>query len=428
MPARVETRGMTRWRLGVAALALYCLGLLSIGVRDDWRLMHEDNGALHTTLALSHVTLGLARTRAHDLFYEPRTGRSVVYGHHPPAMALLVAAAFSLSGSDAPSVARSVAIAFHLGSLLLLAALLQRLFPPGASPLGVFLFATLPMGAYFGRMVDYEPVCLFAALLQLSGFATLCETAWRRGLGLLLFGVVLGALVDWPSFFFAGAITAVTAFHAWRGEAGAARAARAAALTGAAAAAALLLDVAHLRWANHGSLDRLREVLPGRTGVPIPDPMFLLGQLENFRRYFTLAGLAASLLVAAALALPGSPLSLRLFELPRAVPLRSLLWASGGASAAYVLAAPFWAAKHAYWQFYFLPFVVVSMLLAGRLLWQASGKRRGTLRALALVLCLECLAASAYMLHLRHTRVGGFAVMETAKLRGQFLAPESKKR
>jgi hypothetical protein len=409
----------------VAALALYSLGLLSIGVRDDWRLMHEDNGALHTTLALSHVTLGPARTRAHDLFYEPRTGRSVVYGHHPPAMALLVAAAFSLSGSDAPSVARSVAIAFQLGSLLLLAALLQRFFPPVASLLGVFLFATLPMGAFFGRMVDYEPVCLFAALLQLSGFATLCETAWRRGLGLLLLGVVLGALVDWPCFFFAGAIIVVTAFHAWRGEAAAARAA---ALTGAAAAAALLLDVAHLRWANHGSLERLREVLPGRTGVPIPDPMFLLGQLENFRRYFTLAGLAASLLVAAALALPGSALSLRLFELPKAIPLRSLLWASGGAAAAYVLAAPFWAAKHAYWQFYFLPFVVVSMLLAGRLVWQASGKRRGALRALVLVLCLECLAASAYMLHLRHTRVGAFAVMETAKLRAQFLAPESKKR
>ena len=50
---------MTGW-LGLAALLLYAFLLLSIGLTADWRLRHEDNGAMFTTLALSHVRLGLA--------------------------------------------------------------------------------------------------------------------------------------------------------------------------------------------------------------------------------------------------------------------------------------------------------------------------------------------------------------------------------
>src|SRR5262249_48981217 len=176
------------------------------GIREDWRLLHEDNGAFHTTLALSHVRLGLAATRAHDLFYEPATGHSFVYGHHPPALALALASAFTLTGSDAPWVARSVAIAFHVGSLVLFAGLLRRHVPPRAALVGLFVFATLPMSSFFGRMVDYEPLALFAALVALTGFDRLLESGWKRGLGLLLTGVVLGGLVDWPGFFFAGSI------------------------------------------------------------------------------------------------------------------------------------------------------------------------------------------------------------------------------
>jgi hypothetical protein len=41
-----------------AALGLYAFSLLSIGLTEDWRLRHEDNGALHTTLALSHQPAG----------------------------------------------------------------------------------------------------------------------------------------------------------------------------------------------------------------------------------------------------------------------------------------------------------------------------------------------------------------------------------
>ena len=48
-------------------LLLYAVAILSINVTSDWHLIHEDNGAMHTTLALSHLRLGLAQTRAHEV-------------------------------------------------------------------------------------------------------------------------------------------------------------------------------------------------------------------------------------------------------------------------------------------------------------------------------------------------------------------------
>ena len=51
--------------------------------------MHEDNGAVHTTLALSHLEAGLGTTRAHDVFLDPKINdgddlRSDARRHPPP--------------------------------------------------------------------------------------------------------------------------------------------------------------------------------------------------------------------------------------------------------------------------------------------------------------------------------------------------------
>ena len=151
-------------------LAHYAFGILSIGLTADWRLRHEDNGAMHTTLALSHLRLGLAQTRAHDVFFDPHAGRVSPYGHHPPATALLLAGAFALTGSDTPAVARLTVIAFHLGSVLLVATVLAGFFNARRALSGGFVMATLPMSGYFGRMVNYEPLCLFAVLVQFYAY------------------------------------------------------------------------------------------------------------------------------------------------------------------------------------------------------------------------------------------------------------------
>ena len=87
---------------------------------------------------------------------------------------------------------------------------------------------------------------------------------------------------------------------------------------------------------------------------------------------------------------------------------------------AWVLAAPAWSDVHPYWKFYFLPFVVASMVLGARAL-RTSLPGTGKLVAGALV--LEVLLTSAYMLRLRHTTVGAYAVAETARIREPWLPP-----
>jgi hypothetical protein len=406
-----------------AAILLLAAALLSIGLREDWRLLHEDNGALFTTLALSHLRLGLAETRAHDLFVVTATGERFPYGHHPPGVALLVAGAFATTGSDAPAVARSVPIAFHLGSALLLFSLLRRVVSTGGALLGLFLFAVLPMSAYFGRMVGYEPFGLFAVLLMLNGWIRYRKEGGRIGLGLLVAGIVFGGLLDWAPLFFAAALGLVELTDLLRGNGVSSAALRTIAF---AAVGVLAFDFLHLAVAGHGALASLAAILargavPGRPGLSTVD--FLLGQLEGFRRYFTHVGLLSALLVAAAFFRPGGKLAASL-RLADPVVFR-LLAATGGAALAYVLAAPRWAEVHAYWKFYALPFTVLAMTLVAGLIGRGIASRPSLFLPLALLLGVEVLVTSAYMLHLRHTRDGEYAVTETAKLRRDFLRPRS---
>lgn len=412
-----------RERAAAAAILLLSAALLSIGLRDDWRLLHEDNGALFTTLALSHVRLGLAETRAHDVFVVAATGERFPYGHHPPGVALLVAAAFAVTGSDAPAVARSVAIAFHLGSAVLLLSLLRRVVGSCDALIGLLLFTVLPMSAYFGRMVGYEPFGLFAALLMLNGWVQHRQKGGRAGLGLLAAGILLGGLIDWAPLFFAAALGVVEIVDLVRGTS---PSRSALATLGLAAAGVLLLDLLHLAVAGHGALESLKEILaqgavPGRPGLSPLD--FVLGQLEGFRRYFTHAGLVSALLVGAALLSPPGKLASSLCPAD-AVFLR-LLAASGGAALAYVLAAPRWAEIHAYWKFYALPFTVLAMVLVTGAIGRGMARRRPLVLTLAFLFGAEVLVTSSYMLHLRHTRIGEYAVTETAKLRREFLSPRS---
>jgi hypothetical protein len=409
----------------LAALSLYSVGILSIGLTRDWGLIHEDNGAMHTTLALSHLRLGLERTRAHDLFFDPRTGQASIYGHHPPGTALLLAGAFAITASDAPWVARLVAIAFHLGSLFLFVELLSRVLPRATAVFGGFLMATLPMGAYFGRMVNYEPLCLFAVLLQLTGYAAFKQDRSRPSLVRLSIGIVLGGLIDWAALFFAAAITLAEVVDGLRSGP---RALVAAAVPLTSAVAIAAFDAWHLWYAGHGSLplygDMLRSQWPAEWKDVRPTA-FAWSQFEVVRRYFSHAGLISSLIVAFCVVTRGG-VAARIIAVDDPKLLKRLLAISGGAACAYVLAAPSWAQVHAYWQFYALPFVVVSVLLVWQALRRAaSGRHPLIARLLLAIFVLEVVLSSASTLYYRHTTTSPYAVRQTARFRATYLAPAS---
>ena len=408
------------------ALALYAFGILSIGLTRDWRLRHEDNGALHTTLALSHRHLGLARTRAHDVFFNPHTGEATPYGHHPPATALVLAGAFALTGSDAPAVARLTVIVVHIGSVFLIAALLAQFFEPREALLGGFAMATLPMSGFYGRMVNYEPLCLFAVLVQLYGYARFRRTRRGRDLMWLSLGIVVGGLIDWPSFFFTAALAAVETLDVVRRRS---PTFAILAVLVVAAASVFVFDLWHLRYAGRDAMQALSSVVLSNRPLWEQDfsiSRFVLGQIDTFRRFFTEIGLIAILLAGVCLVRPHARLSRRLFDVANANVLKRVLLAAIAAALGYVLAAPSWAMAHQYWQFYFLPAVVMSIVLLWELMRRAIAERpTRLLRVLRVVCILDVLIASAYWLHFRHTRVEAYAVETTATFRATFLTPRS---
>jgi hypothetical protein len=407
------------------ALYVYALALLAIGITRDWRLQHEDNGAMQSTFARAHLDLGLARTRAHDIFFDPRSGAGGFYGHHPPATSLVLASVFAATGSDAPWVARSVAITFQLASLTLLLALLELHFPPALVLFGGFVFATVPMSAYFGRMVNYEALCLTGVMLQLYGYARHRITGSRADFALLALGIAFGGVVDWPAFFFAAMLALVEGLAALRGERAARRRCLAIALV---AGAVFLFDLAHLAFAS-GSLAALIAVV----GSKQPDAVvtvgsFLSHEWAHGRHYFGRGAVLAGLLLAGALCFPRAPLGAALRSAAEPRTLARWLAASGLAAAAYALAAPSWAIIHAYWNFYFLPYVVTAVVLLAATAFERwrSGAHGARLAALLLVaLLLDLGITSVKTLVERHTTPEPYAIRQTQYLREHFLAPRS---
>jgi hypothetical protein len=422
------------------------LALLTIGITRDWCLLHEDNGALHTTFARGHLDLGLARTFGQDVFYRPATGELLFYGHHPSGPSLALAAAFTLAGSDAPWVARSVAIAFHLTSLGIFVLLLRHHLAPSLALLGGVVFAILPMSAFFGRMVNYEALCLTGVLLQLYGYAR-----WRsdlpgpRGFALLVLGIVVSGLADWPAFFFAAALGGVELLRGLRGvrdggsglcgehgggngPCGEHGGVRRFVAIGVAASVVCALDLLHLVVAM-GSLQALGEVIGGhQESVTVTVGAFLEREATHGRRFFGRGAMLASGVLLVALLTARAPLGAELRRARHAEVLASWLGASFAAALAYALAAPSWAMVHAYWSFYFLPFVATAVVLAVAALVrriEAPGRARMIAAVALLALGLDVVLTSALTLAKRHRTPEDYAVRVTGELRTEYLPPRS---
>ena len=251
-------------------------------------------------------------------------------------------------------------ITFHLATLALLIRLLGMV-SRRAALYGGFLLVTLPMSWYFGRMVNYEPLALWAVTLQLSGWVEAQRSGSRSGLALLAGGIVLGGLVDWSAFFFAVVIAGSALLDLFRGQQ---RSRPLAVTTIVTAALVFAFDLLHLGWAT-GSLGPLQSVV-FHQALDVPSvsvAKFVTGQIEACRHYYTHTGLISAVLVLAALATPRSRLAAALFDIPDAALARRFLAIAGVGGSLYVLAAPTWAAAHAYWQMYLLPYLGLSMVL-----------------------------------------------------------------
>jgi len=196
-------------RIAILAIALLLLTRNVTGLFTGW---HELNSAIYSYFARNHLQYGLGYTK---LFYtwgdtltppaEPHR-----YLNHPPLVAVWAAIPMFFFG-DHEWAARLATIATTLAGIWLLMVIVSRLQSPLLGILTGFFYATLPIIAYFGRVIDYYSPVQFFSLLMLHGYlqwAGLYGDSYRRAPGAVYYilGVVLGIWTGWAAVIMAGLI------------------------------------------------------------------------------------------------------------------------------------------------------------------------------------------------------------------------------
>jgi 4-amino-4-deoxy-L-arabinose transferase-like glycosyltransferase len=385
----------------VAAAAVAVLAaLLAWHAGDPWRYLHDDNGRRYSSYARTHHALGLRATGGHDFFLDRRDGRLIPYGHHPPTLGILLAGWFRATGDDGPRTARALPACFHLASAVLLLGILRRQYPALPGAVAALAFAGVPMSAYFGKLVNFEPVVLPFVIGAVVGWWRWAETGSRAALALAGILVAVGTLVDWPMLLVAVVLVG-DGVRRWRRGEGA-RLARGA-LAVAAVAAAVGVGVA--LWASRPvGGDELGRAIGFRVRMHGYPWWRLAGHLIDYnRRYFTepvsLASVAAGALLFRKARRDGVLAAReRLLVLFAAVGMLP------------VIAFPTSARYHPYWQFYLLPYTTLALAyVLEELGTRMSSRARGMVHAAVL---LAIVVSAGVTLAGRYARPSGYVARQ----------------
>lgn len=162
----------------------------------------EINSAWMSTAARNYLVHGYAKLRfaVADSDGTVPTEWLRIYMGHSPLVPLMVSASFQVFGMH-EWAARLVPILFTMASIVLIQRLGTAL---GGNLLGwvaAFVFAMMPMNAYFGRVVNYEPITLCFALGAALAYLHWVRGGGRRWPGAMLALFVLAALTDWPGYY-----------------------------------------------------------------------------------------------------------------------------------------------------------------------------------------------------------------------------------
>ena len=125
------------------------------------------------------------------------------YAGHPPLTCWLLAGWMKAFGQR-DWVIRALPLTFTLLNLLLLYALVRRIFGAPAAFAVTVICSLLPMTAYYAQNVNMEPFVLTFMLGASLGYLAWARSGSRLGFILLCVCVILGCWTDWPMYIFAG--------------------------------------------------------------------------------------------------------------------------------------------------------------------------------------------------------------------------------
>jgi len=351
-------------RTVVLAIALLLLTRSVTGLFIGW---HEDNSAVYSVFARNHIQYGLRYTK---LFYT--WGDTLIppaephrYLDHPPLVSVWAAIPMYFFG-DHEWAGRSAPIATTLAGVWLLMVIVSRLQSPLLGLLSGLFYATLPVTAYFGRMIDPESPVQFFSLLMLHGYlqwAGLYGDGYRRAPGVVYYtlGVVLGIWTGWAAVIMAGLILLWHICRCLRDHS----LRRSLLWLTAIPAVSLAGVVTHIAWGCNWDVVWLGHLLLSRTvspQEPVTWAMWFLRNWEALRVNVSVLGIGAAIVYLAilpvALRCGGSDSPFRQIIRNTSVIPTLLLLVQG---LVWVLAFKHHSWAIDYWQYFMAPFFAIAM-------------------------------------------------------------------
>lgn len=142
---------------------------------------------------------GLYPTAGEGFDHEHR----IFYPGHPPLTAWILAGWMKLFGANDAAI-RSLPLAFTAFNLVLLFALVRRIFGAGAGLATTVIASLLPMTAVYSGIVNMEPFQMTFLLIAALGYLSWAKSSSKLGLLILFIAVIGGCWTDWPMYIFAG--------------------------------------------------------------------------------------------------------------------------------------------------------------------------------------------------------------------------------
>jgi 4-amino-4-deoxy-L-arabinose transferase-like glycosyltransferase len=352
----------------ILAIILLATYLITINVATPWQSMHEDNGTLNESIALSHLHLGLIFTKGQDIlaqearqsfgpldvteaqhfaYFASDQVHREPYGHHPPLLGLTIALSFVTFGPHFWSE-RLVPIVYALVGLILFYFIIARWFDRGIARFAAFLYATFPMFGYFGRNVSHESSVLFYALLILLGYGEWKRTYRKRWLILIAFGTIIGCGYGWPIFYFIPLLYIIDWLCEHYPDRHLALAMMVPMLLSA------IIIVAQLCWVLNGSIDQLGTIFTRRIGGGSDEQTIIVTTITWFSQLtsWNTEGFGLWSQIALPASLGYALTKMHTITLPMPARLGAILGVWG---ISHILLFRNGAFVHAYWQFYLLP-------------------------------------------------------------------------
>ena len=188
-------------------ILLWAFGLWSTRLSEPFVGRHDNNTAWmmiagQNYLQYGYLDVGFVQIMDTDpALSEP----TELYHHHPPLGSFLISVQLALFGNFELS-ARLVAMFITLVGAAAFYKLACRSFGDGIGLIALLLYLTVPMIAFYGQMVNHEPLVLSIFLLQLLVYHNWLKHPLPRLQWVLLGLTIVLAWSGWVAFFCAFAL------------------------------------------------------------------------------------------------------------------------------------------------------------------------------------------------------------------------------